>query len=93
MISQVLGVHRDSNSQNESSFGSVSVYCHTLPHSWAPLLARTLANPCLGHEPKARVATILMVINGYWWIFYFKYWWLLMVIILMIIGAYSIGGH
>jgi hypothetical protein len=26
--------------------------------SWASLLACNLANPCLGREPKARVATI-----------------------------------
>jgi hypothetical protein len=26
--------------------------------SWASLLAHTFARPCLGHEPKARVATI-----------------------------------
>jgi hypothetical protein len=26
--------------------------------SWASLLARNLANPCLGHKPKARVATL-----------------------------------
>jgi hypothetical protein len=29
--------------------------------SWASLLARTLASPCLGCNPKARVATIEMV--------------------------------
>jgi hypothetical protein len=38
--------------------GSVSVLSHTLPHSRAPFLACTLPNPCLGHEPKARVATL-----------------------------------
>jgi hypothetical protein len=26
--------------------------------SWASFLACTFASPCLGHEPKARVATI-----------------------------------
>jgi hypothetical protein len=43
---------------NGSSFGNVSVHSHTLPHSWASPLARTLANPCLGCKPKARVATL-----------------------------------
>jgi hypothetical protein len=45
-----MGVH---------SFGSVNVYSHTLPHSRASLLARYLANLCLGCEPKARVATFV----------------------------------
>jgi hypothetical protein len=48
---------------NGSSFGSVNVYSHTLPYSRTPLLARSLANPCLGCEPKVRVAIIL--INTY----------------------------
>jgi hypothetical protein len=43
---------------NGSSFGSVSVHFHTLPYSQASLLAHALASPCLGREPKARVATI-----------------------------------
>jgi hypothetical protein len=59
-LSKVSGVHWDFNSQhNESSFGSVSVRSHTLPHSRAFLLARSLANPYLGHEPKAKVVTIM----------------------------------
>jgi hypothetical protein len=33
---------------------------HTFLHSWASLLARNLASPCLGHEPKARVVTKLL---------------------------------
>ncbi len=56
----------DSNSQNVSSLGSVKVHSLTLfctPRSMrcdsrASFLARTLANPCLGHKPKARVATL-----------------------------------
>jgi hypothetical protein len=36
----------------------VSVYLHTLPHSWVFLLEGTLVNPCLGRKPKARVAII-----------------------------------
>ncbi len=56
---------RDSNSQSGSSLGSVGgSFLHTLLHSqkhemWFPgsLLGRTFVSPCLGHEPKARVAT------------------------------------
>jgi hypothetical protein len=59
-------VHRDSNSQSGSSLGSVRVHSFKLSYvlgsmrcdSWASLLARTFASPCLGHEPKARVATL-----------------------------------
>jgi hypothetical protein len=58
---KISKVHRDSNSQNGSSLGSVSVHSHTLPHSWASLLAHALASPCLGHEPKARVATYRII--------------------------------
>jgi hypothetical protein len=55
----------DSNSQDESSLGSVRVHSLTFfctigsmkCDSRASLLAHTLASPCLGHEPKARVAT------------------------------------
>jgi len=62
-----LGVHRDSNSQSGSSLGSVRVHFFTLSYipesmrcdSWASLLARNLASPCFGCEPKARVVTIL----------------------------------
>jgi hypothetical protein len=58
-------VHQDSNSQSGSSLGSVKVHSFILSYtpknmkcdSWASLLARTLASPCFGHEPKARVAT------------------------------------
>jgi len=57
-------VHWDSNSQSGSSLGSVKVHSLTLSYilgrmrcdSWASLLARTFVTPCLGHEPKARVA-------------------------------------
>jgi len=56
---------RESNSQSESSPRNVRVHSLTLSYtfrsmrcdSWASLLARTLASPCLGHEPKVRVAT------------------------------------
>jgi len=65
LLSENLKVHRGSNSQSGSSFGSVEVHSLTLSHtpknmecdSWASLLACTFASPCLGHEPKARVAT------------------------------------
>ncbi len=52
------GLHRNYNFQNGDS------YPHTLLHSWehemwlpASLLAHTFTSPCLGHEPKPRVAT------------------------------------
>ncbi len=37
----------------------MSVHSHTLSHSRASLLARAFASPCLGCEPKAKVATLL----------------------------------
>ncbi len=44
---------------NWKLFGSVRVHSLTLSLTLGlPLLACNLANPCLGHEPKARVATI-----------------------------------
>jgi hypothetical protein len=43
---------------NGSSFGSVSVHSHTLPHSRLSFLTRALASPCLSREPKPRVATL-----------------------------------
>jgi hypothetical protein len=57
------------NSQNGSSLGSVRVHSFTLSYifesmrydSLASLLACNLANPCLGREPKARVATFTLV--------------------------------
>jgi hypothetical protein len=56
-----------SNSQSGSSLGSVKVHSFTLSYipknmrcdSQASFLARTLANLCLGRDPKARVATKL----------------------------------
>jgi hypothetical protein len=59
------GVNWDSNSQSGSSLGSVKVHSLTLsctPRSMkcdsrASHLARTFTSPCLGREPKARVAT------------------------------------
>jgi len=63
-----LGIHRDSNSQSGSSLGSVRVHSVTFSctprsmkcDSLASLLACTFASPCLGHEPKVRVATFLL---------------------------------
>ncbi len=65
------GVHRDSNSQSGSSFGSVRVHSLTLSYTprnmqhdfRASLLARNLARPYLGHEPKARVVTTRIISN------------------------------
>jgi len=52
-------VRRDSNSQGGSSLGSVKVHSLTLLFTLRlPFLARNLASPCLGHEPKARVMTL-----------------------------------
>jgi len=91
LLFEHLEVHRDSNSQSGSSLGSVRVYPLTLsctlesmPHdSYASLLARNLVSPYLGHEPKAKVVTLLVIIllvvisdysiNDYWRLFY---WWL-----------------
>jgi hypothetical protein len=58
-------VHWDSNSQSGNSLGSVRGHSLTLSctprsmkcDSQASLLTRTFANPCLGCEPKVRVAT------------------------------------
>ncbi len=57
----------DSNFQYENSLGSVRVHSLTFfctpgsmkCDSQASLLPRTLASPCLGHEPKVRVATLI----------------------------------
>jgi hypothetical protein len=35
----------------------VSVHSHILPHSQVSLLTHALTSPCLGREPKAKVAT------------------------------------
>ncbi len=61
-----LGIHWNSNSHNGSSFGSARV--HSLAFFYIPgsmwcdfrasFLACNLAIPCLGHQPKARVATL-----------------------------------
>jgi hypothetical protein len=62
------GVLRDSNSPSGSCLESVRVHSLTLScihgsitcASRVSLLSCTLASPCLGHEPKARVAIIPM---------------------------------
>jgi hypothetical protein len=66
LLSKDLGIHWDSNSQSGDSLGNVRVHSLTLSYilenmkcdSWASLLARTLANPCLGREPRAKVTTL-----------------------------------
>ncbi len=66
MLYEDLGVHKDSNSQSGNSLENVKVHSLTFfctPRgmkcdSCASLLARTFANPYLGREPKAKVATI-----------------------------------
>jgi hypothetical protein len=74
----------DSNSEHGSSFGSVRVHSltlfwHTRKHvmcdSQVFLFPCNLLTPCLGHEPKARVAThikstlvmILFIKNLWYW--------------------------
>jgi len=55
----------------EAHFGSVGVHSFTFSHifgsmkcdSHASLLAHTFANPCLDHEPKAKVATFSFLNN------------------------------
>jgi acyl-CoA synthetase (AMP-forming)/AMP-acid ligase II len=61
----------DSNSHNESSFGSVRVHSLTLfftlgstrCDSWASFLVRNLASPYLGCKPKARVTTTYLQVR------------------------------
>jgi hypothetical protein len=70
LLSKDLGVHRDSNSQSESSLESMKVRSFTFSYipksmkcdSQASFLARTLVNLYLGREPKARVATITSIV-------------------------------
>jgi hypothetical protein len=65
LLSKNLKVHQNFNSQNGNSLESVMVHSLTLSYtlgsmrcdSQASFLARTLVNPYLGREPKARVAT------------------------------------
>jgi len=68
----------DSNSQSESSLGSVKVHSLTLSHipgsikcdSRASLLACTFASPCLSREPKAKVVThtnFFLPSQQLWW--------------------------
>jgi len=64
-----LKIHWNSTSQKGSSLESVEVHSLTLSHtnenmkcdSRASLLARTFASPYVGHEPQARVMTILIL--------------------------------
>jgi hypothetical protein len=68
---------RESNSQNESSLGSVSVHSLTLSYtpgsircdSWASFLSRTLISLCLGRKPKAKVVTSLITRGDKWELF------------------------
>jgi hypothetical protein len=62
------GVHRGSNSQSGSSLGSVEVHSLTFSHtprsmkcdSRASLLAHIFVSSYLGHEPEARVVTLVV---------------------------------
>ncbi len=63
-----MGVHWDSNSQGGSSLASVRVHSLTLSFTpELPLLAYNLVSPCLGHELKARVATLHLFPPPLWW--------------------------
>ncbi len=72
LLFENLGVHQDSNSQNGSSLGSVKVHSLTLSYtlgsmrcdSRASLLARNLASPYHGRNPKVRVTTIMELFGG-----------------------------
>ncbi len=65
LLSENLGIHRDSNSESGSSFGSVRAHSFTLSYtprsmkcdSRASYLACTFPSPCLGRKPKAKVVT------------------------------------
>jgi hypothetical protein len=73
-------VHWDSNSQSESSFGTVEVHFLTLSYifgsmkcnSRASLLACTFASTYLGCEPKVRATTIITILHQYWMICNFQ---------------------
>jgi len=76
-------VHQDSNSQSRNSLESVRVHSFTLFYtpksmrcdSQVSLLARNLANPCLGCKPKARVATMVVGSqNSFLLDHYYKMW-------------------
>ncbi len=78
MPSKSLEVHWDSNSQSESSFGSVRVHSFTLSYtlgsmkcdSRASFLACTFVSPCFGYEPKVKVVTWhhhKSKIRLFWW--------------------------
>jgi len=67
-VSEVSGVHRDSISQSGSCLGSVRAHSLTLSYTPGSLWCDSRASPwpaplqplCLGHEPKARVTTIII---------------------------------
>jgi len=69
-----LELHRNSNSQSGSPFGSVWVQSPTLSYtprsvkcdSRASFLAHTFVSPCLGYEPKAKTATQPLLFC--WWL-------------------------
>jgi len=62
----------ESNSQSESSLGSVGVHSLTLSHtpksmkcdSRASLLAHTFTSPCFGRKPKAKVVTLVTPVKN-----------------------------
>jgi len=87
-LSEVLGIHWDSISQNGSCLGSVrvhsltlsctlgSVWCDSRDSSWSAPLQPF----CLGREPKTRVATLLVsqelllfALSSFFFVFVFLY--------------------
>jgi hypothetical protein len=52
------------------------VRVHSLTLSFTPglpLLAHNLASPCLGHKPKAKVATFFVIMNVFFTIGFFSW--------------------
>jgi hypothetical protein len=72
LLSKIFGVYRDSISQSGSCLGSVRVHSFTLSYTpksmWCDSQASswpvTLQPFCLGRKPKARVATLMLLILG-----------------------------
>ncbi len=66
MPSKDSRIYQDSNSQNESSLGSVGVHSFTFSYipgsmkcdSQASFLAHTFVSPYFGRKPKAMVAIV-----------------------------------
>jgi hypothetical protein len=77
-------------------FISLTLFCNPGSmkcDSWASFLARTLVNPCVGREPKARVTTMGEVWVEGWGALAFSWGaWKMMVDFAMVTGVASIPG-